>query len=379
MSPFSERSATGRAETNAWTRAKEARIASGARIVDLTESNPTRAELPYDEAAVRAALAAAPIEYAPDPRGARSVREALAAAGLAPDADRVFLTASTSEAYAQLFALLADPGDEILVPAPSYPLLAHLAHLAGVALAPYPLRYDGRWRFDPSGLFEAIGERTRAIVAVSPNNPTGSYLDADELAALAALELPLIVDEVFHAYPLERREPPPRAFERDDALVFSLDGASKRAAMPGLKLGWISLAGPVVCVAEAAERLELIADTYLSASTAAQHALAPLLALEEPRASLRARCAENLATLRRALDGSAATVPLVEGGWYAPVRLPATRTDEEWALDLLDDGVLVHPGYFYDFPDDEAWLVLSLLTPSAAFDEGVAQLARRAR
>lgn len=379
MSQFSGRSATGEVETNAWHEALAARRETGLPIVDLTIGNPTRAGLPYDEAAVHRALRVAPLAYEPDPRGILSAREALVAAGLAPAVDRVFLTASTSEAYAHLFALLADPGDEILVPAPSYPLLAHLAHLSGVSLQPYRLRYDGRWSFDPTDLWDAIGDRTRAIIAVSPNHPTGNYLTGDELAALAALGLPLIVDEVFHAYPLDAQGDHPRAFERGDTLVFSLDGASKRAAMPGLKLGWIAIGGPAEAVDEACSRLEMIADTYLSPSSVAQHALPGLLAMAEPRLAIMERCARNLGVLSEACAGTAATVPRVEGGWYAPVRMPATRTDEEWAIDLLGDGVLVHPGYFYDFPDDEAWLILSLLAPSGDFDAGVDQLARRAR
>ena len=375
---FSDRSAPGELETNPWTRAVQARRASGGALLDLTVSNPTAAGLPYDEAAIRAALSdPAVTSYAPDPRGRREARDALVAAGLAPSADRVFLTASTSEAYAHLFTLLADPGDEVLVPAPSYPLLSHLAHLAGVALVPYEGIYDGRWTFDAPALFDAITERTRALVAVSPNNPTGAYLDADALAALAALELPLIVDEVFHAYPLEAPASRPRAFTVQDTLVFTLDGASKRCALPQVKLGWISLSGPAAAVDAAAARLELITDTYLSPSTT-QLALPALLALAEPAASIRARTAANLTALRSAFDDTAVTVPRVEGGWYAPLRLPATQSDEQWAIALVDRGVLVHPGYFYDFDEDEAWLVVSLLTPEADLAAGariVAQLA----
>ena len=377
---FSERSATGGAPINAWTRALHERRERGLGIHDLTLANPTQAGLPYDEAALRAALAdPRALRYEPDPRGLRESRQALVDHGLAPSVGHVFLTASTSEAYAHLFDLLADPGDEILVPEPSYPLLAHLAHLAGVALVPYALEYDGRWRFDPNDLFDAIGERTRALVAVSPNNPTGNYLTGAELDALAALGLPLIVDEVFHAYPLDAPEDRPRAFTREESLVFSLDGASKRAGLPGLKLGWIAIAGPQDAVTEACARLEMITDTYLSPSSASQHALPAILSMEQPRRAILERTRANLSALRAACRGTAASVPKVEGGWYAPVRMPATRTDEAWAIDLLDDGVLVHPGYFYDLPDDEAWLVLSLLTPAEEFALGVDQLARRAR
>lgn len=376
---LSDRSAVGEGELNGWTRAARAKRASGEPLLDLTVSNPTKAGLPYDDEALLAALAApSALVYEPDPRGRLAAREALVAAGLAPHVDRVFLTASTSEAYAHLFTLLADPGDEILVPAPSYPLLAHLAHLAGVALVPYACRYDGRWSFDATELYEAVSERTRAIVAVSPNHPTGAYLDADQLEALASFEVPLIVDEVFHAYPLEAPARTPRAFERAEGLVFALDGASKRLALPQVKLGWISIAGPDALVAAATERLEGIADTYLSPSTS-QHALPTLLTLDAAPNAIRRRTEAHLAALRAICAGTAMTSPRVEGGWYAPVRLPATRTDEEWALALVEAGVLCHPGYFYDFPDDEAWVVVSLLTPPDEFARGIDQLARLAR
>jgi aspartate/methionine/tyrosine aminotransferase len=377
---FSERSATGSAPINAWTRALRERTDRGLGIRDLTLANPTEAGLPYDESALRAALADPRAQrYEPDPRGLRASRQALVDHDLAPSVDRVFLTASTSEAYSHLFDLLADPGDEIFVPQPSYPLLAHLAHLAGVALVPYSLAYDGRWRFDANDLFDAIGERTRAIVAVSPNNPTGNYLTGAELDALASLGLPLIVDEVFHAYPLDAPEDRPRAFTRSESLVFSLDGASKRSALPGLKLAWIAVAGPAEATREACARLEMMLDVYLSPSSASQHALPAILSMEQPRRAILERTRVNLSALRAACEGTAASVPKVEGGWYAPVRMPATRSDEAWAIDLLDDGVRVHPGYFYDFRDDEAWLVLSLLTPAEEFALGVAQLKRRAR
>lgn len=380
MNELSERSATGEVEINAWTRALAARRERGLTIHDLTLANPTHAGLPYDEVTLRAALADPRARvYEPDPRGLQSSRQALVDHGLAPSIDRVFLTASTSEAYSHLFHLLADPGDEILVPAPSYPLLAHLAHLAGVALQPYTLEYDGRWRFGANDLFDAIGERTRAIVAVSPNNPTGNYLTGPELDALTSLGLPLIVDEVFHAYPLDAPDDRPRAFTRGESLVFSLDGASKRAALPGLKIGWIAIAGPEEATREACARLEMMLDAYLSPSSASQHALPAILSMEQPRRAILERTRANLSALRAACDGTAASVPKVEGGWYAPVRMPATRTDEAWAIDLLEDGVVVHPGYFYDFADDEAWLVLSLLTPAEEFALGVDQLARRAR
>lgn len=376
---FSERSDTG-AEPNALTRALRARRARGAPIVDLTVSNPTAAGLPYDAERVLGALAdAAALRYAPHPFGLPAARETIAARladeGAPVDPSRVLITASTSEAYAHLFTLLCDPGDEVLVPEPSYPLLEHLAHRTGVHLARYPLTYDGRWHADPSALFDAIGERTRALVAVNPNNPTGSYLTRDELGALAALELPLIVDEVFYRYPLEPPADRARAACLDETLVFSLDGLSKRAALPQLKVAWTAVTGPEDAVGEALARLEILCDTFLSPNTPAQVALPTLLEVGEvTRAAILERAGANLARLRAACEGTALTVPRVEGGWYAPVRLPATDTDEAWALALLDEGLLVHPGYFFDFPVDEAWLVVSLLPEPDVFARGIDRL-----
>ena len=366
---FSERSNVDR-ETNALTRARQDAEARGS-LLDLTASNPAAAELPYDVEALRAALSGVdPSRYVPHPRGAIEARRALAELGLAPSAETVLLTASTSEAYAYLFPLLADRGDEILVPAPSYPLLEHLAHATDVQLTSYELVYDGAWHPRPAELFDRIGERTRAIVAVSPNNPTGHFLDPDTAADLGALGMPLIIDEVFAAYPLDA-SPPPRA--PAEGLTFRLDGLSKRAALPGLKLAWTSVEGPPAEVEEALARLELMSDSFLSPNVPAQLALPALLeASRTTTDAIRARTAANLAALRAEAEGSALTVPRVEAGWYAPVRVPATRTDEAWCLALLERGVATHPGYFYDFAHDEAWLVLSLLTPEPTFARGLA-------
>lgn len=373
---FSERSGVA-GEPNRLTRALNERRARGAPILDLTASNPTVAGLPYDEGRILAALSdEAALRYEPHPLGLPSARRAVVDAlrgdGMDVPPERVLLTSSTSEAYAHLFTLLCDPGDEVLVPEPSYPLLAHLAQPAGVQLVGYPLRYDGRWNADPSSLFDAIGERTRAVVAVSPNNPTGSYLVRDELESLAALGLPLIVDEVFFGYPLDAPADRARAATVTETLTFALDGLSKRAALPQLKLAWTTVTGPEAAVTEAMERLEVLADTFLSPSAPVQHALLALLdASVTTRDAIRSRTADNLERLREAVRGTALSVPRVEGGWYAPVRMPATRDDEAWALALLDEGVLVQPGYFFDFATDEAWVVVSLLTEPAVFDDGV--------
>ena len=375
------------ASKNALTRALERARAEEQRVLDLTVSNPTTAGLPYPEAEILGALASpASLVYAPDPLGMPRAREAvsaeLGAQGTPVPAARVAITASTSEAYAALFKMLADPGDEILVPAPSYPLLGWLAAHESVVLRPYPLVYAGRWHVDLPALAAAVNERTRAIVVVAPNNPTGSYLGREELEAMLDLELPIVSDEVFARYPLGEGPPEGRVASVLGArrgLVFALSGLSKLAALPQLKLGWIAAAGADALAEAAMARLELVLDAYLSVSAPVQNALPTLLsarALTTEAISRRTR--RNLASLDHALRGAPVATRLdVEGGWYATVRVPATETDEAWALALLErDGVLVHPGYFFDLHEG-AHLVVSLLTEEATFDEGVARLVAR--
>ena len=348
-------------------------------ILDLTESNPTRAGLPYARATILEALASPDaLLYEPSPFGLWSAREVVARE-LEVDPARVLLTASTSEAYGFLFKLLCDPGDEVLVPVPSYPLFEHLARLEAVRAVPYRLAYDGRWHVDVDSLRSAVGPRTRAVVTVSPNNPTGSYLKHAELAALASLGLPIVSDEVFASYPL--RDDPTRAttaLEAQGTLVFSLSGLSKLAALPQMKLAWIVVGGDAPDVTDALARLEVLADAYLSVGTPVQHALPHLLASRVPAESaIQARTRTNLELLRSRVSGTAGTLLDVEGGWYATLRVPATRSEEAWALELLEeDGVHVHPGHFFDF-EHEAYLVLSLLTPEAIFAEGVGRVVTR--
>ncbi len=289
-------------------------------------------------------------------------------------ASRVLLTASTSEAYAYLFKLLCDPGDEILSPRPSYPLFEFLAGLESVRVVRYPLRYDGVWHIDFGALERAITPRTRAIVVVNPNNPTGSFLKKEEWRKLEQFGVPILADEVFADY----------SFAPDDSrvssltgaqgvLTFSMSGLSKIGALPQMKLGWIVASGPGH---EAAlERLELIADTYLSVAAPVQIALPRLLAASAAvRGQIAGRTRANLALLRQATERSAARPQHVEGGWYAILQVPRTRSEEEWAIALLERrGVLVQPGFYYDF-EGEAFLVLSLLTPPEVFAEGVRRL-----
>ncbi len=371
-------------EPNRLARLVAAQRKAGAEILDLTESNPTRANLSYPAADILAALSDEhSLLYDPTPAGMRSARAAVGEQyGVEPE--RVLLTTSTSESYTWLFKLLADPGDEILAPRPSYPLFDFLAGLDAVRITQYPLVYHNGWSIDFDALRCAITDRTRAIVVVNPNNPTGSFLtqsEVDELASLAAeRKLALISDEVFNSYafgPGPRRAATLTGVKQ--ALTFCLGGLSKMAGMPQMKLGWIVLAGPAAMRAEAAERLELIADTYLSVGTPVQHALPRLLAAGAAvQQQISARTHENLRWLRSAIAADSPIQLLdAEGGWYATLRVPRTRSEEEWCLELIArDHVLVQPGYFYDF-ESEAFLVLSLLTPSGIFREGVQRLLNR--
>lgn len=353
---------------------------SGEPLLDLTLSNPTVAGIPYAPEVLRAVLDAPHVDrYEPHPFGLEVARSAVSelwrSRGLGVPAERVALTASTSEAYAFAFKLLCDPGDDVLVPAPSYPLFEHLATLEGVRLVPYRLGYDGAWFVDTAAVAASATDRTRAVITVSPNNPTGSYLKKDELGRLGALGLPLISDEVFGEYPLfDDARRARSALETDEVFVIALDGLSKLAALPHWKLAWMSFGGPRAQVDEALARLELVLDTFLSPSTPVQRALPELIRTREVAAgAIRARLRRNLDALRQACEGSALTVLHVEGGWYAALRLPATHTDEEYALAFLERGVIVQPGYFFEF-GNEPHVVVSLLTPETTLAAGAARI-----
>ena len=300
--------------------------------------------------------------------------------GTPQDPQSIVLTASTSEAYALLFKLLCDPGDTVLTPRPSYPLFAYLGDLEGVALRQYPLSYDGRWQIDFSALANAVSDDVRAVIAVSPNNPTGSYLKRDEQGRLLELcadrDVAVICDEVFADYGLRPDASRAPGLPVDGpALGFALGGLSKSVGLPQLKLAWIAVRGPRATRDEALARLEIIADTYLSVSTPIQLALPGLLARHgELQGPIRERVQTNLLRLSTAALGTTATLLDVEGGWSAIVRLPATRTDEEWALSLLEEqAVVVHPGYFFDI-DLPACVVVSLLPPTEVFAAGVSRI-----
>lgn len=380
--------------TNALSRAVErarlrARSSEGPPLLDLTVSNPTAAGLPYDAEAIARALATPhALLYEPDalglPNARRVVADAYAKRGVALDSSRVAITSSTSEAYAVLFKMLCDPGDEVLVPVPSYPLLAWLAAFEGVTLRTYPLAYAGRWHVDLGALARAIGPRTRLIVVVSPNNPTGSFLGEEELDAMLDLGVPIVSDEVFATYPLGRsgRVPEGRvdsALRARRGLVFALSGLSKLAGLPQMKLGWIACGGDADRASEALERLSTVLDAYLSVGAPVQHALPELLRAGETTSdAIRARTRANLAVVRDvARRAPAVSVLDVEGGWYATLRVPETQSDEAWALRLVEeDGVYVHPGYFFDMTRG-AHLVVSLLTPEPELREGMERIVAR--
>src|SRR3954452_20540697 len=366
---------------NRFTEAQRKLQAEGTEIVDLSVSNPTRAQIVYDAEAILASLHAPEcLDYDPQPKGLLAAREAVAAYYVqkneSVDPESILLTTSTSEGYSYIFRLLCNPEDEILVPKPSYPLFEFLADLQDVKLVPYPLLYDHGWQMDFPSLYKAVNHRTRAVVVVHPNNPTGSYASEEERKALnnfcKEYDLAVIADEVFLDYAHD-------GFSRgtfatnDSALTFTLSGVSKISGLPQMKLAWIAASGPPAVVGPALERLEVIADTYLSMNAPIQ-LTAPVL-LEQRRnvqALLLDRVRANLEELDRQLAKQETCSRLqVEGGWYVVLRVPVTQSDEELAIALLEtQRVLVHPGHFYDFTSD-GYLVVSLITPPDEFRSGM--------
>ena len=371
---------------NRLTRALDEARASGARVLDLTLSNPTRAGLLYDEPRILQSLASPQsMDYDPQPKGLTGARAAVAEYYKTAheirdlDPDRLILTTSTSEGYSFVFRLLCDPGDELLVPKPSYPLFEFLADLEDVKLVPYPLIYDHGWQMDFPSLEKAVTRRTRGVVVVHPNNPTGSYVHLQEQESLNRFcgrhGLAVIADEVFLDYAHDQCARQSFAANQN-VLTITLSGVSKISALPQMKVAWIVTSGPAPVVEAAQARLEVIADTYLSMNAPIQWAVPALL---EQRQSIQQqlldRVLANLAELDRQLSTQKTCRRLsVEGGWYAVLRVPVTQTDEELAIDLLRrKSVLVHPGLFYDFPSD-GYLVLSLIAPGAEFAEGIGRL-----
>jgi hypothetical protein len=370
----------------------EERRRQGLPLLDLTESNPTRCGFDFDAGKLLGALAdLRSLAYEPDPRGLLSARLAVAGyyaeRGVRLSPEQIFLTTSTSEAYAYVFRLLANPGDAILVPRPSYPLFDFLAGLNDLELTPYPLAYHDGWRINLDALATNLGsgsQRARALIVVHPNNPTGSFVRREELEYLLKCykehAVALVADEVFADYAFAPDEG--RVVSHagvSEALTFTLSGLSKISALPQMKLAWVVVNGPPDVLREAQARLEVIADTYLSVSAPLAHALPAML---ETRRSLQPQILERVRTNLRWLDtylspASAVSRLRAEGGWYAILKLPAIRSDEDWAVELLSqDGVFVHPGHFYDLPM-EGHLVVSLLPPSEIFQEGIRRVLAR--
>ncbi|MGA7359956.1 MAG: pyridoxal phosphate-dependent aminotransferase [Candidatus Sulfotelmatobacter sp.] len=370
---------------NRLTEALDEVRSSRARVLDLTLSNATRAGLHYDEPLILRSLASPrAMDYDPQPKGLSSARAAVveyyqAQHGIHVNAERLILTTSTSEGYSFVFRLLCNPGDELLVPKPSYPLFEFLGDLQDVKLVPYPLIYDHGWQMDFPSLQKAVTHRTRGVIVVHPNNPTGSYVHVHEQDSLNKFcrehELVLIADEVFLDY--SHNGALQRSFAANqDVLTFTLSGVSKISALPQMKVAWIATSGPAALVEAAQARLEVIADTYLTMNAPIQWATPALLGQRQSiQRQLLDRVLANLAELDRQLSAQKTCQRLsVEGGWYAVVRVPVTQTDEELAVDLLRrKSVLVHPGHFYDFPSD-GYLVLSLIVQRAEFAEGMGRL-----
>ncbi len=381
-------------EENAYARAVRRHRESGQSLLDLTISNPTICGFSYDEAAILHALTfSAALRYDPEPRGLLSARAAVVeyyrekSPGASLDPQRVILTTGTSEAYSFLFRLLCEPGDEVLVAHPSYPLFDFLAAIHDVKLCAFPLIYDYGWQFDFPALREAISSRTRAILVVHPNNPTGHFISCAEAELISAIsrehDLALVVDEVFLDYELGVAEDHKKRhgtwMGSAKALTFVLSGLSKIAALPQMKAGWITVSGPDGLVGDAMARLEVIADTYLSLNAPIQYALPQLLAQRRTiQPQILSRIKVNLAQLDGRLARQQAISRLkVEGGWYAVLRVPAGQSDEELAIRLIEEqSVLVHPGHFYDFAHD-GYLVISLLTRVEDFAKGIARLIDR--
>ena len=371
--------------SNSFTRQINEKRKTGATILDLTISNPTVALPDYPHSAIADAYANIDdFAYSPLPCGLEEARLAIAGYYLSRNREvfpsQVLVTASTSEAYSLLFKLFCNPENEILAPVPSYPLFEYLAALESVRTVPYRLSYDGSWFIDFLSLREHISDRTRAIIVVNPNNPTGSFLKTFEIQELLGIaqqhNLPIISDEVFMDYAFGNpADPVTTLIGHDSVLSFSLNGLSKLACMPQMKLGWIVINGPTEERELARQRLELILDTYLSVSTPVQRALPRLLSIgAEMRRQMEGRIAENFNALHRILRNSPAHPLHAEGGWSAIIQLPKTLSEETWIARILtEQDVLVQPGYFFDLIQ-EPCIVVSLITPPKDFVQGIARV-----
>jgi aspartate/methionine/tyrosine aminotransferase len=357
---------------------------AGKPLIDLTASNPTECGFTYDRERILSALAdPQSLSYEPEPKGLLAAREVIvgyyADRGDHVAASDMLLTTSTSEAYSFVFRILCNPGDEVLIPTPSYPLFDLLADIQDVRLVRYPLIYDHGSQIDFHALEAALTPRTRAIIVVHPNNPTGHFVKPDERSGLnricAGRQLAIIADEVFLDFALSSKRHLSWV-TNSEVFTFTMSGLSKMCGLPQMKVAWLAASGPKDLTTRALERLEVIADTYLSMNAPIQHAISEFLQQRhEFQRQLMSRVRGNLAELDRQLATQKACSRLeIEGGWYAVLRLPATRTDEEVALDLLEkEGVYVHPGHFYDFPAD-GYLIVSLIGSEQEFGEGIRRL-----
>jgi len=355
--------------------------ASGKPLLDLSASNPTECGFQYaSHAMMRALCSPRTIEYRPDPRGLETARRAVSGyygeRGIKVSPGHMILTTSTSEAYSFVFRLLCNPDDEVLIPTPSYPLFDFLVEIQDVKLKRYPLIYDHGWQIDLHALEQAISERTRGIIVVHPNNPTGHFTKAAELAAInkicAVRNIAIIADEVFLDFSLTT-ERPFSFCANHDSLTFTMSGLSKISGLPQMKFAWLVVSGPERAKWEALERLEVISDTYLSMNAPVQLAAPMFLEMRHGfQDQVMARIPGNLAEMDRQLAAQKACSRLeMQGGWYAVLRVPATRPDEDLALELLEKkDVYVHPGHFYDF-HQEGFLVVSLIAPEKDFSEGM--------
>ncbi len=388
MSPFQSSRFPASLEPNPLTLAVRRARATGRPLLDLTLTNPTKAGFGYPLDLLQPLSSREALRYQPEPLGLPAARRAVAAdyfrRGTHAHPDRIVLTASTSEAYSWCFKLLCRPvGDSVLTPAPSYPLFDHLTSFDGVRSVPYRLEHHGGWAIDLETIDESWSDEVRAVLAVSPNNPTGSLITRAELSSLgercAYHGAALIVDEVFADYPLGRAPSEPLEMP-SDCLAIRLGGLSKSAGLPQVKLAWMAISGPDAIVTRAMEEIELIADTYLSVSTPVQVAAESLLA---SGAHVRSQILDRVRRNDDALRAAAASHPAIEvlradAGWSVVVRVPSTRSEEDLAIALLEeDDVLVHPGFFFDFAT-ECYLILSLLPEPDTFDEGVRRILERA-
>jgi len=358
--------------------------AAGKPLLDLSASNPTECGFEYDRQAILKALSnPESLSYDPDAKGLLSARRAVAeyysTLEIIVPVEDIILTTSTSEAYSFAFRVLCNPDDELLIPEPSYPLFSFLADIHDVKLVGYPLLYDHGWQIDFHALQQSITARTRGVIVVNPNNPTGHFCKPGEMQKLNEIcsprQLAIIADEVFLDFHLAATRP--RSFAANTGcLTFTMSGLSKISGLPQMKAAWLIATGPEESKSEALARLEVIADTFLSMNAPVQRAMPVFLELRHGfQKQVLARVRKNLAELDKQMSAQSSCARLdMEGGWYAVVRVPATRSDEAVAIELLNaQGVYVHPGHFYDFPAD-GYLIVSLITPERDFNEGIKRL-----